>query len=108
MNIGGMHVTPVPTKQPSRMEEPPGTIRTPSPGKSCFTGQVALSKNGWRDRSSERSTIAPMRKPSRTPFFTQALTRQPEGCAESGSAARIAPAFSASLKRWNSEKCSSV
>ena len=29
MNIGGMQVTPLPTKQPSRMLEPPGTIRTP-------------------------------------------------------------------------------
>ena len=44
--------------------------------------------NGWRARSMDMSMTAPMRKPSRIPFFTQALTRQPVGEAASGSAAR--------------------
>ena len=43
------------------------------------------------------STIAPMRKPTRIPFFTQALVRHPVGCEASGSAERMRPAFSSSL-----------
>ena len=35
------------------------------------------------------------------PFFTQAFTRQPVFADASGSAARISPAFSASLNCWN-------
>src|SRR6185437_16328139 len=54
------------------------------------------------------STIAPIRKPSRIPFFTQALTRQPVGAVESGSAARTSPRFSASLNARNNAKCSWV
>ena len=46
MYIGGMHVTLLPMKQPSRMLEPPGTMRTPLAAVTCFTGHVALSKNG--------------------------------------------------------------
>src|SRR6185295_6212869 len=75
---------------------------------NCFTGYVDLSKNGWRVESMDISTTAPIRKPSRIPFLTQPLTRQPLLAAVSGSAARIAPVFSASLKRPNNRKCSSV
>src|SRR5579885_348624 len=46
--MGGMQVTPLPTKHPSRMLDPPGTIRTPLSGVRRFTGQVALSNIGWR------------------------------------------------------------
>src|SRR5580698_4548030 len=53
INIGGMHVTPLPTKQPSRMLDPPGTMRTPSLVVKCFTGNVALSKNGCRAESTD-------------------------------------------------------
>src|ERR1700691_4448051 len=53
----------------------------------------------------DMSAMAPMRKPSRMPFFTQALTRHPEGDFSSGWAARSSPAFSASLKDWNSAVC---
>ena len=70
-------------------------MRTPLSAVSCFTGQVDLSKNGWRAGSMDMSTTAPMRNPSRMPFFTQAFTRQPLCADASGSAARIAPAFSA-------------
>src|SRR5271156_5330438 len=38
MNMGGMHVTPLPTKQPSRMLDPPGTMRTPEVASNDFTG----------------------------------------------------------------------
>ncbi len=38
MYIGGMHVTDRPTKQPSRIDDPPGTIRTPLSAANCFTG----------------------------------------------------------------------
>src|SRR5271156_2931856 len=53
----------------------------------------------------DMSVITPMRNPRRMPFFTQALTRQPDDDCSSGSAARTSPAFSASLKDWNSAKC---
>ena len=108
MYMGGMHVTLLPMKQPSRMLEPPGTMRTPLAAVKCFTGHVALSKNGCRAASTDMSTIPPMRNPSRIPFFTHGLTRQPVFEDESGSAARTAPVFSASLRRANSAKCSSV
>src|SRR4051812_31253229 len=53
--------------------------------------------------------MPPMREPTRIPFFTQVLTRQPLACTEaSGSAARIVPAFKPSLNLPNSEKCSGV
>src|ERR1039458_5627274 len=44
------------------------------------------------------STLMPMRKPTRMPFLTQALTRQPVAVAGSGSAARMRPAVSAMRK----------
>src|SRR5271154_3898336 len=53
----------------------------------------------------DMSVTAPMRNPSRMPFFTQALTRQPDGDFSSGSAARTSPAFRASLNDWNSARC---
>src|ERR1039458_4749768 len=40
------------------------------------------------------STLMPIRKPTRMPFFTHALTRQPVADAGSGSAARILPSVS--------------
>ena len=50
MYIGGMQVTPRPTKQPSRMLEPPGTMRTPllrrellAPGKWTYRKTAAAS-----------------------------------------------------------------
>src|SRR2546425_2590800 len=52
--------------------------------------------------------MVPMRKPSRMPFLTQALARQPVLEDESGSAARISPRFSASLNSRKRRKCSSV
>src|SRR5262245_51758783 len=64
--------------------------------------------NGWRTGSIDMSTIAPMRKPSKMPFFTQVLTRQPVGEDGSSSAARTSPRLSASLKARNSARCSSV
>src|ERR1700675_3769992 len=51
-------------------------------------------------------TTAPMRNPSRIPFFTQAFTRQPVGELTSGSAARMLPSFSPSLNVWKCRKCS--
>src|SRR6266478_8373989 len=54
------------------------------------------------------STALPMRKPSKIPFFTQALTRQPVSDAGSGSAARTSPRFRAPLKDSKVRRCSSV
>jgi hypothetical protein len=45
----------------------------------------------------DMSTVTPMRKPIKMPFFTQAFTRHPVLVEGSGSAARISPAFSACL-----------
>ena len=46
MYIGGMQVTPLPMKQPSRILDPPGTMRTPLAGVNWRTGNVDLSKKG--------------------------------------------------------------
>src|SRR5436853_6462008 len=106
MYIGGMQVTPRPTKQPSLILEPPGTILIPASAPICFSGYVDLSKKG-KLPPSVMSTMPPIRKPRRIPFFTQLFTRQPDDCAESGSAARTAPV----LRRYRNEekmaRCSS-
>ena len=49
-------------------------------------------------RSTDMSTMPPMRKPSRMPFFTQAFTRQPVAMAASGSAARMRPVVQRGLE----------
>ena len=49
-----------------------------------------------------------MRKPSRIPFFTQALTRQPLALEASGSAERMRPSFNAVLNCVNSSKWASL
>jgi hypothetical protein len=41
-----MHVTFFPMKHPSRIEDPPGTIRIPSSKDIAFNGKVILSKKG--------------------------------------------------------------
>src|SRR3982074_1439327 len=101
MNIGGIQITCLPTEQPSRIIEPPGTIRTLEAASNLFTGNVDLSKKGWRDTSIDISTIVPIRNPTRIPFFTQVLTRHPERADRSGSAARASPEFKEFLKSWN-------
>src|SRR5215471_3330005 len=90
------------------MLEPPGTMRTPLSVVKRFTGIVCLSKKGWRSTSIDMSTIAPMRKPRRMPFFTHSFTRQPVRAEAQGSAARTVPAFNLALKAVNNWKCSSV
>src|SRR5258708_30068328 len=88
------------------MLEPPGTIRTPCAGVSLFTGNVDLSKKGWRTVSIDISMTVPIRNPSRMPFFTHGFTRQPNFDAGSGSAARTEPEFRASRNAWKIWKCS--
>jgi hypothetical protein len=43
MNIGGMQTTVRPTKAPSRIVDPPGTMRTPAATPGFFSGSVSLS-----------------------------------------------------------------
>ncbi len=76
------------------MLDPPGTMRTPSSTVNWRTGYVALSKYGCRERSIDISTIVPMRSPSRIPFLTHGVTRQPFLADASGCAARTSPRFS--------------
>src|SRR2546430_6948462 len=63
-------------------------------------------------RRPPRSTLFPyttlFRSPSRIPFFTQALTRQPDFVEASGSAARISPRLSAALKSRSEEHTSEL
>src|SRR3954454_1490178 len=68
MYIGGMQVTPLPMKQPSRILEPPGTIRDPDSGPIFRTGQVALSNNGSLVGSGDMFTTVPIRNPTSIPF----------------------------------------
>ena len=82
--IGGIAITPLPRNAPSRTDEPPGTMRTPSARSSRLSGSVSLSKNGQRPWSTDASDSAPCRKPSRMPCFTHTFTRQPVGAAGVG------------------------
>ena len=43
MYIGGMQITPLATKAPSRTLDPPGTIRTPAAAPGRLSGMVSLS-----------------------------------------------------------------
>src|SRR5262249_20694624 len=106
--MGGMQVTPLPTKQPSRMLDPPGTMRTPFSAVTRFTGHVALSRNGRRTGSIDISTTAPIRNPISTPFFTHGFTRHPLREEESGSAERTRHSFISCLKCAKRAKWSSV
>src|SRR5438034_2423646 len=64
------------------MLEPPGTMRTPSEAANARTGYVDLSKNGCLVASMDMSAIAPIRKPSKIPFFTQGFARSEEHTSE--------------------------
>ena len=48
MYIGGMQTTDRATYAPSRIVEPPGTMRMPSPIDGFFSDILSLSKNGHR------------------------------------------------------------
>src|SRR5580765_988460 len=105
-NIGGMQITPGAMNAPSRTDDPPGTMRTPSaaPPKRR-SGSVSLSKNGQgRSAVSDMSTVSPKRNPMRMPCLTHAFTRQPEGLAASFSAARTRPAESSARRRANASR----
>src|SRR5688572_27321802 len=82
-------------------------MRTPLDGSSAFSGSVSLSKNGQRPRATPMSTTSPNRKPRRMPCFTQTLTRQPVGDAESGSADRTRPADRPSRSSRNAPRAAS-
>src|ERR687891_544932 len=84
MYIGGTQMTPLATYAPSRIDEPPGTTRTPIAALIFLSGSVSLSPKNQRPLSTETSTRSPQRKPTRMPCFTQVLTRQPVGAAASG------------------------
>src|ERR1019366_3890274 len=85
-----------PRYAPSRTLLPPGTMRMPFSGPMRCMGYVFLSRK--LSAPTDMSTLMPMRKPTRMPFLTQALTRQPVAVAASGSAARIRPSVSAMRK----------
>src|SRR5436190_18090287 len=91
MYIGGTQMTPFATYAPSRMDDPPGTTRTPIAVVIFFSGSVSLSAKNQRP-SIDTSTRSPQRNPTRIPCFTHVLTRQPVGADASGSAARPRPA----------------
>src|ERR1039457_2642722 len=96
MYMGGMQVTFWPRYAPSRALLPPGTMRMPFSGPMRCMGWVFLSRK--LSAPTDMSILMPMRKPTRMPFLTQALTRQPVAAAGSGSAARMRPAVSAMRK----------
>ncbi len=90
------------------MLDPPGTMRTPLVDVNRFTGQVALSKKGCRVASIDISTIPPIRKPNKIPFFTHAFTRQPVAVELSGLGCTNCTRVQGFFDRANSSKCSSV
>src|ERR1035441_3778558 len=96
MYMGGMQVTFWPRYAPSWTLLPPGTMRMPFSGPMRCMGYVFLSRK--LSAPTDMSTLMPMRKPTRMPFLTHALTRQPVAVAGSGSAARMRPAVSAMRK----------
>src|SRR5205085_7329302 len=92
--IGGIHTTPGARYAPSRTDDPPGTMRTPSATVVGRTGYVSLSKKR-KEACADMSASAPMRKPARMPRLTQELTRHTPPW--SRSAARTSPRLSAAL-----------
>src|SRR5688572_20475013 len=92
MYIGGTQITPFATYAPSRIDEPPGTTRTPMAVLIFLSGSVSLSPKNQRPPSIDTSSRSPHRNPTRIPCFTHVLTRQPVGADASGSAARTRPA----------------
>src|SRR5579885_281550 len=92
--IGGMQTTPAARYAPSRTDEPPGTMRTPSMIVVGRTGYVSLSKKR-SEACADMSESAPMRKPARMPRLTHELTCQRPSW--SRSAARTSPRLSACL-----------
>src|ERR1043166_7663229 len=100
-NIGGMQTTPGATYAPSRIVDPPGTMRTLSLIVVGRTGYVSLSKN-LKLSPSETSVSAPMRNPSSSPSFTHEWTSH---CpSRFFSAARISPRLSARLNSSNAAR----
>src|SRR5215207_2449276 len=92
--IGGMQTTPGARYAPSRTDEPPGTMRTPSDTVVGLTGYVSLSKKR-RVACADMSASEPMRKPTSMPRLTQELTRHSPDSARS--AARTSPRLSSCL-----------
>src|SRR5215813_7609785 len=104
-NIGGIQTTPGATYAPSRIVEPPGTMRTFSLIVVGRAGYVSLSKN-LKLSPVDMSVNAPMRKPSSSPCFTHEWTsHSPRAFL---SAARIAPRFSASLNSSKTARSAAV
>src|SRR5437016_5162885 len=99
--IGGMQTTPGATYAPSRMLDPPGTMRTPSASVVGRTGYVSLSKN-LRVGCADMSVRTPMRNPTRIPCLTHALTHHVPS--RPRSAARISPRVSAARNSANSAR----
>ena len=66
------------------MLDPPGTMRTPLCAVKLLHRVGGLIEERLARGSTDISTMPPMRKPSRMPFFTQAFTRQPVGATRIG------------------------
>src|ERR1035438_236445 len=101
-----MQVTFWPRYAPSRTLLPPGTMRMPFSGPMRCIGYVSLSRK--LSVPTDISVLTPMRNPSRMPFLTQALTRQPVAAAASGSAARTMPALRAARNFTKSARWAAV
>src|ERR1044072_5599750 len=93
-----MHTTPGATEAPSRIVDPPGTMRTLSPMSVSRTGYVCLSKN-LKFFPSDMSMRVPMRKPSNNPCLIHEWSSQSPSAFLS--AARISPRLSAPLNSLN-------
>src|SRR4029079_1640780 len=113
MYIGGTQITPLPMYAPSRMDEPPGTTRTPILTSIFLRGSVSLSAKKWLQLTlppsggEDRSTRRPHRNPSRMPFLIQVFTRQPVDVDGSGSADRTCPEESSFRSVANTSRDSS-
>ena len=98
MNIGGMQVTPLPMKQPSRMLDPPGTMRTPL-GKSKLLHRISgLVEKGLPRGVHGHIHDRAHAKTQQDAFLHPAVHAPADRRRASGSAARTVPSFSASLK----------
>ena len=101
--IGGMQTTLAATNAPSRIVDPPGTMRTPARDAGLLQRHRVLVVEGPPAVIAETSTSVAEAESEQDPLLHPGLTRHPVGDAASGSAARTVPPPSA---RCSSKKAS--
>ena len=103
-----MQTTPRPMYEPSRMLEPPGTMRIPSAGVIARTGYVDLSMNGWRARRWTCRRPRPCETRAGFLFSPKHSRASPSAKRHPAPPRALRRDSAASLNSRKSSKCSSV